>query len=145
MFGLFDFINGGGIGGGAGGPQGGLFDWSWSKDDKKDVNPPRPQGGPGMGANNTPGPGAQMGNGGQPMTQEQRDFLREIANKRQREMSQQMGQQVAGGYMNQGMNQYRDMSQSASLPGLMNMIQGAQQMGGQQPYQDFVPPFSLMG
>jgi len=138
MFGLFEFINGGGIGGGAGGPQGGLFDWSWNRDDEKDANPPGPAGGPGMGANNTRGPGAQM-------AQEERDFLREIANKRKREMGQQMGQQMAGGYMNQGMNQYRDMSQYASLPGLMNMIQGAQQMGGQAPYQDFVPPSSLMG
>lgn len=91
-----------------------------------------------MGPGNKPGPGAQM-------SQEERDFLREIAKKRKREMAQQMGQQMAGGYMNQGMNQYKDMSGYASLPGLMNMIQGAQQMGGQAPYQDFVPPFSLMG
>lgn len=59
----------------------------------------------------------------------------------------------SGGYGNaayqQGLSSYKDMSQYANPASLMNMLNAAGP--GQQPYQDFIPPYmnpyimSLMG
>ena len=69
---------------------------------------------------------------------ENEEFLKEMAKYAPQTPGEQFGWSMAAKYA-QPM-QVPDMSQYSNLSGLMGMIGQANQLGGQQPYQEFMGP-----